>query len=71
MSYVDVDEKQYISTQFAPYYANRVFPCFDQPDIKGKMILSVICPSDWKKVLSNEHAFLEQEFDIEKYMKES
>lgn len=53
VSFVDVDSKQYIYTQFEPYFANRVFPCLDQPDLKAKMRLSVICPSDWKKVLSN------------------
>jgi aminopeptidase N len=59
VSFIDPSEKQYISTQFAPYYANRVFPCFDQPDLKAKMRLSVICPVDWKKVLSNETALAE------------
>lgn len=53
VNFVDTDGKQYISTQFAPYYANRVFPCFDQPDLKARMKLYVICPADWKKVLSN------------------
>jgi aminopeptidase N len=64
ISYVDVDGKQYVSTQFAPYYANRVFPCFDQPDLKGKMGLSVIAPSDWKKVLSNEEAVIQMSFNL-------
>lgn len=59
VSFIDSSSKQYISTQFAPYYANRVFPCFDQPDLKAKMKLSVISPHDWKKVLSNETANLE------------
>lgn len=44
VSFVDVDEKQYIYTQFEPYYANRVFPCFDQPDLKAWMRLAVISP---------------------------
>ena len=33
---------------------NRVFPMFDQPDLKAKMNLSIGCPSDWEAVLSNE-----------------
>jgi aminopeptidase N len=44
VSFVDVDTKQYIYTQFAPYYANRVFACFDQPDLKAIMRLYVISP---------------------------
>jgi len=65
VSFVDVDDKQYIYTQFEPYYANRVFPCFDQPDLKAKMNLSVISPSEWKKVLSNERAQVEKELSAE------
>ena len=71
VSFVDVDDKQYIYTQFEPYYANRVFPCFDQPDLKAKMNLSVISPSQWKKVLSNEYATLEGEINKDDYIKES
>ncbi len=52
VSFVDVDTKQYIYTQFEPYYANRVFACFDQPDLKAKMRLYLISPSEWK-ILSN------------------
>ena len=26
---------------FCPYYANRVFPCFDQPDIKGSFTFKI------------------------------
>ena len=37
VSFIDVDEKQYLYTQFEPYYANRVFALFDQPDLKAPM----------------------------------
>ncbi len=63
VSFVDVDGKQYIYTQFEPYYANRVFPSFDQPDLKAKMRLNVVSPSEWKKVLSNEYAVVEEELN--------
>ena len=59
VSFIDVDGKQYLYTQFEPYYANRVFPLFDQPDLKAKMRLSVLSPSDWKKVLSNQRATID------------
>lgn len=71
VSFIDVDEKQYIYTQFQSYYANRVIPCFDQPDLKAKMKLTVISPSDWKKVLSNETATAEETFSPESYLKQS
>lgn len=67
VSFIDVDGKQYIYTQFEPYYANRVFACFDQPDLKAKMRLYVVSPADWKKVLSNEYAVVEEELDPYKY----
>jgi aminopeptidase N len=59
MSFIDVDGKQYIYTQFEPYEANRVFPCFDQPDLKAKMRLYIISPNNWKKIISNESAIIE------------
>lgn len=68
VNFVDVDSKQYIYTQFEPYFANRVFACFDQPDLKAKMRLSVICPAEWKKVLSNEYAIQEKELDCGEYL---
>lgn len=67
VSFVDVDGKQYIYTQFEPYYANRVFACFDQPDLKAQMRLYVVSPADWKKVLSNEYAVVEESLDAFKY----
>ena len=44
VSFIDIDKKQYLYTQFQPYMANRVFPLFDQPDLKAKMSLSIACP---------------------------
>jgi len=68
VSFIDVDKKQYLYTQFEPYYANRVFPLFDQPDLKAKMRLAVLCPSEWKKVISNEHATVDMKpFNSEEF----
>jgi aminopeptidase N len=58
VSFLDVDGKQYLYTQFEPYFANRVFPHFDQPDLKAPMSLVLSCPSDWDAVLSNENTIL-------------
>lgn len=66
VSFIDVDGKQYIYTQFEPYHANRVFVLFDQPDLKATMELSVVSPMDWGRVLSNEDAVLDEEFSVEK-----
>jgi aminopeptidase N len=51
ISYTDVSEatpKQYIYTHFEPYGAHRLFPCFDQPDLKATAFFSVILSNpDW------------------------
>ncbi len=43
----DADGRVYVYSHFEPYDANRVFPCFDQPDIKGRFELTVTAPADW------------------------
>jgi aminopeptidase N len=46
------DGSEYIYTLFVPMDANMAFPCFDQPDLKGRFTLTVDAPSDWT-VVSN------------------
>ncbi|MGD8682592.1 MAG: aminopeptidase N, partial [Chloroflexota bacterium] len=36
-----------------PYSAHRVFPCFDQPDIKGTYRLRVVTPIEWRVITSD------------------
>ncbi|MDH6122654.1 aminopeptidase N [Kitasatospora sp. GAS204A] len=47
-----VDDRVYLYSQFATADAQRVFACFDQPDLKAKFELTVIAPTGWE-VLSN------------------
>lgn len=42
-----VDGTEYVHTDFEPYYAHWLFPCFDQPDLKATYELTVKAPSDW------------------------
>jgi aminopeptidase N len=44
------DGSEYLYTQFEPYSAHRLFPCFDQPDLKAIYRVSVTAPSDWAVV---------------------
>ena len=46
-TFTDVDNKQYLYIQTEPYYANRVYPVFDQPDLKGTMVFKIEAPKDW------------------------
>lgn len=59
------DNEVYLYTQFEPFSANRMFPCFDQPDIKATWDLVVKAPTSWK-VISNENAVkIVQEYERE------
>jgi len=49
------DGSKYVYTLFVPMDASMAFPCFDQPDIKGRFQLTVIAPGGWK-VISNTAA---------------
>jgi len=47
-----VDQSVYLYSYFCPYFARAVFPCFDQPDLKACLCLTVRVLSEWK-VYSN------------------
>ena len=44
------DETEYVYSNFQPFDAHRLFPCFDQPDIKATYQLTVDAPADWAVV---------------------
>ena len=51
--YEDKDDgSEYIYTLFVPMDASMAFPCFDQPDLKGRFQLEITAPQDWT-VISN------------------
>jgi aminopeptidase N len=41
------DKRVYLYTDFEPYNANLLWPCFDQPDLKARFTLKVETPTDW------------------------
>jgi aminopeptidase N len=47
------DGNEYLYTQFEPYEAHRLFPCFDQPDIKAIYGLQVVAPAHWSVVTNS------------------
>jgi len=49
-SFTDTDGKQYIYSQCEAYAANKIFPCFDQPDLKATLSLVMSVPNDWVAV---------------------
>src|SRR5579863_2319729 len=44
------DGSEYIYTLFVPMDASMAFPCFDQPDIKGRFQLTLVTPSGWAAI---------------------
>lgn len=47
------DGKEYLYSDFEPYSAHRLFPCFDQPNIKAKYFVEVKVPKAWQAIGNN------------------
>ena len=45
-----VDGRDYLYTNFEPYDANRLFPSFDQPDLKATFATRATAPADWEVI---------------------
>ncbi|MFN0087217.1 MAG: M1 family metallopeptidase [Blastocatellia bacterium] len=46
--YKDADDgSEYLYTLFVPMDASLAFPCFDQPDLKGRFTFEATAPADW------------------------
>ncbi|MCC6319281.1 MAG: ERAP1-like C-terminal domain-containing protein [Gemmatimonadaceae bacterium] len=44
------DRRAYLYTLLVPSDANQLFPCFDQPDLKARVTLTLTTPRDWRAV---------------------
>ncbi len=44
----DKDGNDYLYTLLVPSDANALFPCFDQPDLKARLTLTLAVPSQWR-----------------------
>ena len=44
----DKDGSDYLYTLLVPSDANLLFPCFDQPDLKGRVTLTLVVPNAWQ-----------------------
>ncbi len=56
-----VDGRVYLYTYLWPYYANRLFPAFDQPDLKAAYTLEVSAPKDWSVVSAAKETAIREE----------
>ncbi|MDA0350637.1 MAG: aminopeptidase N [Chloroflexi bacterium] len=50
------DGEEYLYTNCEPYSAHRLFPGFDQPDIKASYQVSVTAPAEWEVVANSAEA---------------
>ena len=48
-----VDGEVYLYSNFEPFGAHRLFPCFDQPDIKGTLTIRATVPAAWAVISNN------------------
>ncbi len=44
------DKSEYLYTLFVPMDAEMAFPCFDQPDLKGRFRLELTAPDNWTAI---------------------
>jgi aminopeptidase N len=51
-----LDKNVYLHSQFEPFAANRMFPCFDQPDLKATYTLTVNAPKSWEVISSTRES---------------
>ncbi len=47
-------DREFLYTLFVPARAHRVFPCFDQPDLKAQYTLSLDVPAGWETVANGQ-----------------
>jgi aminopeptidase N len=48
-----VDDQVYIYSQGETAFIRKMYPCFDQPDLKATFTLTVIAPSHWQVISNN------------------
>ena len=50
------DDTDYLYTLLVPADANQLFPCFDQPDLKVRLSLTVVAPVEWTVIANGSLA---------------
>jgi aminopeptidase N len=57
------DGSEYLYSQFEPFSAHRMFPCFDQPDLKATYELAVTAPAAWEVITASPQVAVDEEAD--------
>jgi aminopeptidase N len=58
-----LDNSVYTYSDLEPYDANRIFPLFDQPNLKARFTLSVDAPASWQVISANRETSVSQTGD--------
>ncbi|MDG1819925.1 MAG: aminopeptidase N [Porticoccaceae bacterium] len=58
-----IDDRVYTYSDLEPYDANRIFPIFDQPNLKAKFTLSVDAPATWQVISANRETSITKNAD--------
>lgn len=58
----------YLYTDFEPYDANRLFPHFDQPDLKATYTLEVHAPSHWQIISATRETSVKENGDTKHWV---
>ncbi|MCI5072634.1 aminopeptidase N [bacterium] len=58
------DNTSYIYSNFEPFDANRMFPCFDQPDLKASYEMKVTAPKNWQVISAAKESDVKTEGDL-------
>ncbi len=64
-----VDGEEYLFTDFEPYHAHWVYPCFDQPDLKAVFQVSIKAPQTWTTINNElpQSESIEGDFKLTKF----
>jgi aminopeptidase N len=54
------DQREYFYTLVVPADAHRLYPCFDQPDVRARFRFELELPSDWTAVANTARETVEQ-----------
>jgi aminopeptidase N len=63
------DQRVYLYTHLEPYSANKVFPCFDQPDLKASYAVQVKAPESWVVIANTKEGSVTEEEEDAKLWK--
>lgn len=67
--YVDVEDgRVYLYSHLEPYNANKIFPCFDQPNLKATFTTEVLAPKNWHIVSTTRETTQQEQGEVKQWI---